>query len=159
MPQITDPVAALEFFQEALANDGLPLQQGIIDPELFVHSDRPNGSTRLTYVRLDRRRVTALVMFVLAEPLKGNPCFQIGYAVPERPGAGPRQGYCGRCHCRVEKRLTGNGVPQVYVEAVVGTDNEPSMRVAAATLSTSPVQITDCVSGLLHSITSSRSRM
>jgi hypothetical protein len=77
---MTDPFSALESFQEALTNDVLSLQQGSIDPELFVHPDHPNGSTRLTYCRLDRRTVTALVMFVLVEPLEGTPCFQIGYA-------------------------------------------------------------------------------
>jgi hypothetical protein len=84
MPQMTDPFAALESFQEALANGVLSLRQGSIDPELFVHLDHPNSSTRFTYVRLDRRTVTALVMFVLVDPLEGSPCFQIGYAVPER---------------------------------------------------------------------------
>jgi hypothetical protein len=29
MPQMTDPFAALESFQEILTNDGMPLQQGI----------------------------------------------------------------------------------------------------------------------------------
>ena len=34
------------------------------------------------------------------------------------------------------------------IEAVVGTDNEPSKRVAAATISADPVPITDEFSGL-----------
>jgi hypothetical protein len=149
MPQMTDPFAALESFQEVLANDVMLLQQGIIDPELFVHQDQPNGSTRFTYVRLDRRTVTALVMFVLVAPLEGSPCFQIGYAVPERCRAqGRAKDIVAAAIAELKRGLTENGVPAFYIEAVVGTDNEPSMRVAAATISTSPVQITDDVSGL-----------
>jgi hypothetical protein len=147
---MTDPFAALESFQEAFANGVLSLQRGVIDPELFIHVDHPNGSTRrFTYVRLDRRTVTALVMFVLVDPLEGSPCFQIGYAVPERYRAqGRAKDIVVAAIAELKRGLTGNGVPAFYVEAVVGTDNEPSMRVAAATLSTSPVQITDHVSGL-----------
>ena len=48
----------------------------------------------------------------------------------------------------LKRGLTRNGVPGFYIEAVVGTDNEPSMRVAGATISTSPVPITDHFSGL-----------
>lgn len=48
----------------------------------------------------------------------------------------------------VQPFLNGNGVSAFSIEASVGTDNEPSMRVATATIATSPVQITDDVSGL-----------
>jgi hypothetical protein len=149
MPQMTDPFAALESFQEVLTNDVMPLQRGIIDPELFVRLDHPNGSTRVTYVRLDRRTVTALVMFVQVDPLEGKPCFQIGYAVPERYRAqGRAKDIVNAAIAELKRGLTGNGVQAFYIEAIVGTDNEPSMRVATATISTSPVQITDDVSGL-----------
>lgn len=146
---MTDPFVALESFQKALANGEVSLQPGVIDPKLFVHLDRPNGSPRFTYVRLDRRTVTALVMFVLDDPLEGSPCFQIGYAVPERYRAqGRAKDIVVAAIAELKRGLNSNGVPAFYIEAVVGTDNEPSMRVAAATISTSPVRITDHVSGL-----------
>jgi hypothetical protein len=151
MSQMTDPSAALKSFQEALADGALPLQPGAIDPELFVHPDQPNGRTRLTFVRLDRRRtVTALVMFVLhVDPIEGSPCFQIGYAVPERyRGQGRAKDIVTAAIAELKTGLTVNGIPAFYIEAVVGTENEPSKRVASVTLSTSPVQITDKVSGL-----------
>lgn len=149
MSQMTDPLTALKSFQDALANDVLSLQPGIIDRELFVHLDHPNGLTRLTYVRLDCRTVTALAMFVQVDPLEGIPCFQIGYAVPERYRAQARaKDIVAAAIAELKRGLTGNGVPAFYIEAVVGTDNEPSKRVASAAISTSPVQITDDVSGL-----------
>ena len=150
MPQMTDPFAALESFQEALANDALYLRPGTIDRKLFLYVDHPNGSTRrFTYVRLDRRTVTALVMFVPVEPIEGVPCFQIGCAVPERyRRQGRAKDIIVAAIAELENGLTRNGVPAFYIEAVVGTHNEPSMRVAAATISNSPVHIIDQVSGL-----------
>lgn len=84
MAQMTDPLAALTSFQAVLETERIPLQPGVIDPTLFVHLDRPTGSPRFTYVRLDRRTVTALVMFAQVPPIKGLPCFQLGVAVPEK---------------------------------------------------------------------------
>jgi RimJ/RimL family protein N-acetyltransferase len=155
MPQMTDPSAALESFQAAFANGELSLQRGVIDPQLFVHVDRPQGVPRFTYVRFDRRTVSALVMFASVGPLHDIPCFQIGYAVPERyRGHGRAKEIVVAAIAELKRGLTRNGVAEFYVEAVVGTDNEPSMRVAAATLSTSPEAITDHFSGLpaLHYI-------
>jgi hypothetical protein len=88
-------------------------------------------------------------MFVLVDPFDGSPCFQIGYAVPERyRGRGRAKDIVVAAIAELKRGLTGNAVPAFYIGAVVGTDNEPSMRVAAATISTSPVSITDHVSGL-----------
>lgn len=149
MSQMTDPFAALESFQEAFANCGLPLQRGSIDTELFVYVDHPTGTRRFTYIRLDCRTVTALVMFALAEPLEGTPCFQIGYAVPERyRRQGRAKDIVLAAIAELKNGLTRSGVPTFYIEAVVGIDNEPSKRIAAATISTSPVAITDHFSGL-----------
>lgn len=54
----------------------------------------------------------------------------------------------------LQKGLSRSGIPAFYIEAVVGIDNEPSKRGAAATISTAPVQITDEFSGIpaLHYI-------
>lgn len=144
-----DPTSALKSFQEAFANGELRLQRGVSDPELFVHQDHPNGSARLTYVRLDGRTVTAFVEFVLVDSLEGSPCFHIGYAVPERYRAqGRAKDIVLAAIAELRRGMTANGVPAFCIEAVVGTDNEPSKRVAAATLSPSPAQIIDQVSGL-----------
>ena len=87
-----DPFAALESFQEAFANGLLSLQRGVIDPELFIYVDHPNGSTRFTYVRLDRRTVTALVMFALVTHLKADRVFRLAMLFPRDTGrrAAPR---------------------------------------------------------------------
>src|SRR5882762_5378753 len=80
---MTDPSNALQSFQQALLHGGIQLQRGVLDQDLYVHVDNPNGESRTTYVRLEGRTVTALVVFALCEPIEGTPCFSIGYAVPE----------------------------------------------------------------------------
>jgi hypothetical protein len=147
--QMTDPLAALNSFQEVFETEGILLQRGVIDPELYVHVDHPNGSTRFTYVRLDHRTVTALVMFASVSSYEGLPCFQLGYAVPEKFRAqGRAREIVNAAIAELKRGLTANRVPAFYVEAVVGTDNEYSMRVATATISTTPAPITDAFSGL-----------
>lgn len=149
MAQMTDPLAALISFQKAFKGGAISLQPGSIDPEVFVHMDQPNDSTRFTYVRLDRRTVTALAMLVQVPPLDGLPCFQLGYAVPEKYRAqGRAKGIVAAATAELERALTRNGVRAFCIETVVGSDNEPSMRVAAATISSFPVSITDELSGL-----------
>lgn len=146
---MTDPLAALTSFQEVFETKGIALQPGVIDPALFVHLDQPTGSPRFTYVRIDRRTVTALVMFAQVPPLKGLPCFQMGVAVPEKYRAqGRAKEIVAAATAELQNGLCRNGVAEFYIEAVVGTDNEPSKRVAAATISTDPVPITDEFSGL-----------
>jgi RimJ/RimL family protein N-acetyltransferase len=150
MPQMTDPSAALESFQEAFTNDPAPLKRGAIDPELFVHLDYPTDKPRFTYVRIDGGTVTALVMFAFVGQIEGEPLFQIGYAVPERyRGQGRAKEIVVAAIAELKNGFRHNGVHGAFcIEAVVGIDNESSMRVAAATISSSPVQITDNMSGL-----------
>jgi hypothetical protein len=146
---MTDPTDALTDFQRVFETEGIPLQPGAIDPTLFVHLDRPAGSLRLTYVRLDRRTVTALAMFAQVSPLKGQPCFQLGVAVPEKYRAqGRAKEIVTAATAELRNGLGRNGVATFYIEAVVGMNNEPSKRVAAATISTEPASITDEFSGL-----------
>jgi hypothetical protein len=70
LAQMTDPHAALISFQTVFETEGIPLQPGVLDQDLFLHVDSPTGSPRFTYICLDRRTVTALVMFAQVPPLK-----------------------------------------------------------------------------------------
>jgi RimJ/RimL family protein N-acetyltransferase len=147
---MTDPSDALASFQQALLNGQMRLQQGALDPDLFVYFDRPDGVTaRLTYVRLDRRTVTALAMLVTVGPRDGFPCYQVGYAVPEGyRGEGRAKSVVEAAIAELRHGLLRNNISAFYVEAIVGTDNEASKRVAASTISAIPVAVTDEVSGL-----------
>jgi hypothetical protein len=149
MASMTDPSSALHSFQEALLRRGIQLQRGALHPELYLHVDDANGRIRFTYVTLEKSAVTAFVSFVLAEPVQGTPCFQVGYAVPE---AYRRQGRAkalvGLAMAELQHGFSGSLGPALYVEAIVGADNTPSQRVAEKTLSATPVAVTDGISGL-----------
>jgi hypothetical protein len=149
LPAMTDPSDSLRSFQQALIDGEVQLRPGEIDPELFVHSDQPQGKTRITYVRLQRQTVTALAIFVLTEPIEGTPCFQLGVAVPEAfHGQGRAKSVVDAAIIEMKNGLARNKIPAFYVEGIVGTHNEPSQHVAAATISTTPVAVTDKLSGL-----------
>lgn len=149
MAQMTDPHAALTSFQTAFDTQLISLQPGVLDRDLFLHVDSPTGSPRFTYVRLERRTVTALVMFAQVPPLGGLPCFQLGYAVPVKYRAqGRAKKIVTAAIAELQNGLSRNGIAAFCIEAVVGADNGPSMRVATATISSSPVSIMDESSGL-----------
>jgi hypothetical protein len=85
MPRMTDPMDALVSFQQAFLDGEIQLQPGKLDPDLFVHADRPTPDVmRLTYVRFDGRMVKAFVNAVSAGRIEGLPVFQLGVAVPEQ---------------------------------------------------------------------------
>lgn len=150
MARMTDPFDALTSFQEALLNGEISnLRAGELDPELFVHLDQPTGVPRLTYVRLDRQSVTAMAIMVRTEPLHGLPCFQAGVAVPVAyRGRGYAKSVLAAAIAELKQGLSRNKVGSFYVEAIVSVDNEPSKRVAEATISATPIAVTDEYSGL-----------
>jgi len=149
MPGMADPHAALLSFQQALADGEIQLRPGELDPKLFLYADQPNGRARFTYVRLNNRTVTAFVNLAVADPIEGMPCFQIGYAVPEAfRGQGRAKDAVKAALAELKNGIARANITTFYVEAVVGKDNEPSKHVAAATISSKAVEITDQDSGL-----------
>lgn len=154
MSNIVNPADALPSFQIALDRGELHLQQCEKDKDLFVCPDQTPNGIRLTYARIENGTATALAIYFNVDPLHGLPCFQVGWAVPE----GYRQQ--GRATATVlaslaelEHGFSARGIiPSFYVEAVVGTDNIASQKVAAATLSDAPDKGDDKFSGepVLH---------
>lgn len=148
MPKMTDPSDALISFQQAYLTGKIPLQKGELDPNVYVHMDRPNGEIRLTYVRLIDRAVTAIVIFVQCDPLENLPCFSIGYAVPEpfrRKGLAKTT-----IRSAIEEMKMGlkrNGVSSFYIEAIVGDNNEASRSLAEQTISKTSKSVVDQFSG------------
>ncbi len=146
---MTDPAIALQSFQQALLNGEIKLQPGLLDKNIYVYVDRPNGSRRLTYVRLEGTTVTAFVEFVPCEPIEGTPCFSIGYAVPEAyRNKGRAKEVISAALSEMKRGLSRIGMPVFHVEAIVAADNKPSQRVAEQVISDTPVAVTDEVSGL-----------
>jgi hypothetical protein len=146
---MTDPLNALQSFQEELLRGTIPLSPTKLDPALFVYRDNVDGAPRMTYARLEGKTVTVLVIFTSAEPFKGMPCVGIGYAVPEKyRKQGRAKEAIGAAIADMQYGLGRQGHSVFYVEAIVGADNIPSRRVAEQLISNTPVAIKDGLSGL-----------
>lgn len=88
------------------------------------------------------------MIITLAEPIEGVRCFAMGYAVPpDERGKGFAAQLVRGAIAELQRGLARSGVIDFNIEAVVGTDNIGSQKVAAATLSDTPKEGTDSLSG------------
>jgi hypothetical protein len=144
---MTDPADALQSFQQAFERGEIRVRAGTVDPHLHLFADESDGQSRLTYVRLDGKTVTAIVIFAACAAIDGRPCFAIGYAVPEGYRNQGRAKEAIRAALAEMQYGFGRIFPVFYVEAIVGADNKASQRVAEETISDTPTAVTDQVSG------------
>lgn len=149
MPAMTDPADALKSLQQVLAPDHLPAQRGALDPKLFVHVDEPNGMQRFSYFRRQGRTITALAIFAVVDAIDKELYFQTGYAVPEAyRNQGRATNIIEAAIAEMKHGFSRSPLSAIHIEAVVGTDNVASQRVASKTISAEPTAVTDAFSGL-----------
>ena len=136
LSKLTDPSDALASIQKTI-DSGIPfLQPGILDSTIFVHAVSLNGAPCFTYVRMDKKIITALVAFAASEPLEGRPCFSVGYVVPEKyRNQGRAKAIVKSAIAEMDYMLSQAGLGPCFVEAIVGSDNGPAQSVAAQTIS------------------------
>ena len=147
MSNMPDLQETLLSFQDAYAEGLIDLVPCSIHPEIKLHGDEVNGQTRLTYARIDGETVKAIVVFLMVEPHKGKPCFQVGYAVAEQFRC---QGIATDTVKRSlnelrqgSKRHTKN----FYLEAIVAADNIASRKVAERVICPTGEDISDAFNG------------
>ena len=145
---MTDPMQALLSYVEALRDGSIEAEACSPQSSLCITSDQANGSLRLTYARIVTGEVKGIAMYCVVDPVDGCPCLQTGYAVVEScRNQGVGAALVRDSLQELQRNLNRVGVREFYVEAVVGTDNAPSKRIASALLSDSPQEITDQFSG------------
>lgn len=144
---MTDPLAALVSLQVEVRK-GMSTHATENYRSVRVVLDQKNGRVRYTYARIEHGRVKAMAMFVSVDRIDGIVCFQIGYAVPE---AYRCRGFATEILVQgLDELRTGlarHGVKKFYIEAVVGTSNLASIKVATKSISQSPEPTMDSVSG------------
>jgi len=148
---MTDPSVGMKSFQQELRRGSVAIQVTRTDPNLFVHRDAPNGPPeyRFTYVRLKGKTVTAMVIFAAQPPEEGRPYFAVGYAVPKRfQKQGRGKEVLVAALADMLAGLARNGIPEFYIEAIVGADNVASRKIAEQVISAEPEAITEGKSGL-----------
>lgn len=138
--QLTDPALGLASFQQAITNGEISPVPCKLDPELYVLLDQPAEDPRFTYARIEEDgTVTAIAILVVDKPMKGLPCFQLGYAVHEQfRNQGRAKAVVTAALAELQHGFANANVNSFFVEAVVGADNPASQAVAAATISNHP---------------------
>lgn len=149
MKRLPNPHDAMQSLEQAIACGEVHLKKGTVDPTLGLTIDKPNGEIRLTYVRLEAGKVIALVMAIPCDPFESKPCFNIGYAVAANfRGQGRAKELVKAAIAEMQHGFGIAGMNVFYVEAIVGEDNQPSMRVAERVISASYNSKVDAVSNV-----------
>lgn len=121
----------------------------MLDPSLSVLVDHPGGRPRFIYLTIEGGLVTGLAILAMVDVVAGEPCFQLGVAIPhDYRGQGRAKNIVRAALAELRHGFAKNNLSAIHVEAVVGVDNIPSQRVVAACLLVDPLAITDQVSGL-----------
>lgn len=145
---LPDVAGALKSFQQAFSANALVLQRGDLDRDMLVHMDRPNGETRLSYARMSGRTVVVLVQFIPCDPVEGEPCFNVGWAVAEaHRGQGKAREAVVAALKEMRNGFNRAGMEAFWVEAIVGEDNLASQRLAEKVLSKPAEKAPDSFSG------------
>jgi len=147
---MTNPIEALNSFQEALLEGKILLQPGDLYPDLYLTHDEPvPGKFRFTYLRLENTKITALVNFAPCAPIQGIPSVQIGYAVPEEYRKQGRAKEAVRMAiAEMKNGFQRAGVKTFYIEAIIAVDNISSQIVAEKTMSETRESMVDEISGV-----------
>ena len=149
VPRMTDPMDALIDFRRALAQREIGVQKADFHADIFVHVDQPAGSPRYTYALVEGGEVTAIALFALTEPIDGLPTFQLGYAVMEsRRGCGRAQRIVMAAIEEICCGLSRNGIPKLYIEAVVDRENLTSVHIAEKVIGGPRTECLDHYSGV-----------
>lgn len=149
MAAMTDPSEALPSFQRAYDAGllQLELQPGLIDKSLHLHVDKPNGTPRFIYLRVEGGVITAIAIIASAEVVGDVPCLQIGYAVHEDyRGKGRAKALVKSAIAEFKNGFAG--YPPIYLEAVIAKSNVSSKKVAETAFTSTAEEITDVFSGV-----------
>lgn len=145
---LPDIAEALKSFQQALVANEITVQRCDLDRNMVVHMDRPNGETRLSYARMAGHTVVALVQFIPCDPVEGETCFNMGWAVAEAfRGQGRAYGAVTDALKEMQNGLNRAGMNVFWIEAIVGEDNIVSQRLAEKVMSGPGKKATDSYCG------------
>lgn len=150
MPQLTDPMTALESLEPAIRRGAVTMQPCDVHEDLQVLLDRPDGvNVRITYAKINQDgAVEGIAILTPVEPIEGVATFGLGYAVAERfRGRGVASDIVTKAIDEFRIGMARNGLTEFYVEAIVGVNNAPSNAVARKLLSDNPKEGTDSISG------------
>ncbi|WP_049355594.1 GNAT family N-acetyltransferase [Haemophilus parainfluenzae] len=144
---MSDPMIGLLSLQEELSKNRITLRN-CTNNKLCMFFDKPEGIPRFTYVIVNEGEILSFCNFVLVEPINDTPCFQIGYAVPEKfqnKGFGKEIAKLALIEF-LTNMFRDSSFKNLYIESVISIDNLASQKITNYILSTKPEQIIDSIS-------------
>lgn len=148
MPEMTNPMNALTQLQIALDNNVISPTSCELHKDILVEVDQPNGLPRYTYFKHSKSKVQAIALFVLIEHIEGTPCFQMGWATLESVrNLGHATNIVEKGIDELKNGLQRHGIKIFYLEAIISSSNQASIKLATKLISDSPTECTDSFSG------------
>lgn len=148
MAQLVNPMDGLISLQDAMDKKLVEFTPGELSSDIVMHFDQPEGETRFSFAKIVNDEIQAYSVFVMAEPLNGLLCLNLGYAVPKKyRQQGLALDILEKSIKELANGLGRNNIKEFYLEAIVGTNNEASQKLAYKVISNIPQKCTDSVSG------------
>lgn len=135
---------ALTGLNTALKAGAIKLHPTKTDPKVLLHADNPEGTPRLSFVRMKGAHATAIAVIVITEPLDNLPVIHVGCAVREdQRGKG-----LGRYVLTValedfQTSMAAKGLNEYWIESLVEADNAASVAMTTKVLGIEPEEVTD----------------
>lgn len=124
-----DPHDGLVELQKAIDAKVVKMDSCVLHSDIVIHFDRPNGENRFSYAKIVNGEIRSFAFFVIVEPLNNLPCFNVGYAVPEKyRNQGLGTDILKRSIDELAYGFGRNNVKEFYLEAIVGKNNTPSQK-------------------------------
>ncbi len=146
---MTDPYIALVSYQKALSENQIsPLQCHLHKDMTFFRDVVGDGNQRLTFAIEDKGIVKAIAIYVSSPRINDIFCFGIGYAVAKEYR---KQGIATQIVINSIKELSHDAkgqIPSFYIEAMIDVNNIASQNVARKTISDTPEETIDQISGM-----------
>lgn len=117
---------------ELAFSQGFRMKRVPFTDDIFKEVDMALGAERYTYARLKKLKVQQLVVLNGNQPLNGLPCFCLFYGtLEELRGKGLTVAFVEKILEQFKKDLPKHYGREYYIEALVETDIEASLAIAA----------------------------
>ena len=131
MNEAQNPMTGFKTLELAFSQ-GFRMKRVPFFDDTYIEIDIALGSERYTYARLNKLKVQQLVVLNGNQPLNGLPCFCLFYGtLEELRGKGLTVTYLKKILEQFKKDLKKSYGREYYIEALIETDNEASLAIAA----------------------------
>jgi hypothetical protein len=113
-------------------SQGFRMKRVPFTDDIFIEKDMALGAERYTYSRLKKLKVQQTVVLNGNQPLNGLPCFGLFYGTLEQlRSKGLTKSFIEKILEQFKKDLHKRYGREYYIEALIETDNEASLAIAA----------------------------